>query len=516
MTDLTEDNRRADQPVWSTRTLAGAATLAVLVVLADLLFWPHEPGISVAIFFFALNVGIVALHRDKLRARATAILLVVAVLGCLPLVETLSPLGLLSALATSSLLALGISGKLPRFEDWFGAFTRFGVLAPVRLIDDGIRVLGEAGRQKLGGKVVRLGLVWVVPLLCAAVFVWLFTAANPIFEAGLRAIRLDQLLQLLNPWRVVLWGLVAMLAWPLLAPKLLAWTPLAEMQGPVRPRAESLVFGATAIRNSLIVFNALFAVQTAMDLLFLWGGLRLPEGMSHADYAHRGAYPLIVTAVLAGAFVLAAMRRNGPGRTSPLIRTLVYLWIGQNVWLVISSILRLKLYVEAYQLSELRIGSGIWMALVAVGLVLIVFKIVGDRSNKWLVMANTVALAVTLYGVSWLNFPAVISRYNVEHSREVTGEGLPLDFTYMGELGPEVIPALDVFLTTAVFASPETLKSFAIMRDNLADAVIFRDVSAHDYHVFSEDWQSWTWRSDRLRRYLTSQVFAPEPVDGMG
>ncbi len=65
-------------------------------------------------------------------------------------------------------------------------------------------------------------------------------------------------------------------------------------------------------------------MQTLSDLAFLWGGLRLPEGITHADYAHRGAYPLIVTALLAAVFVLAAMHRGGAGERSVLIRRLVY------------------------------------------------------------------------------------------------------------------------------------------------------------------------------------------------
>ena len=49
-------------------------------------------------------------------------------------------------------------------------------------------------------------------------------------------------------------------------------------------------------------------MQTGLDLAYLWGGLALPDGMSHAEYAHRGAYPLVVTALLAAGFVLIAMR----------------------------------------------------------------------------------------------------------------------------------------------------------------------------------------------------------------
>ena len=62
------------------------------------------------------------------------------------------------------------------------------------------------------------------------------------------------------------------------------------------------------------MFNALFAVQTVLDLTYLWGGVALPDGMTYATYAHRGAYPLIVTALLAAGFVLvddAAGQRHG-------------------------------------------------------------------------------------------------------------------------------------------------------------------------------------------------------------
>jgi hypothetical protein len=515
MTDITQETIAAEPPIWTRRTFAAGGLLIALIAVADVLFYQHVPGISLAIFSFATTLAILALHPDKLGQVRTAVLFVVAVVAALPLVDTPSPTGLLSAMGGVALLALGISGNLPKFEDWAGAFTRFSVLAPVRLLGDGIGLLGEAGGQKLGGRVVRGMLAWLVPVGFAAIFVVLFTAANPVVETWVRAIRLDKLIEFLNPVRVFMWGFVAITAWPVLVPRLLKWTPLARMQGPVAPRAESLVFGEAAIRNSLIVFNALFAVQTVMDLMFLWGGVRLPEGMSHAEYAHRGAYPLIATAILAGAFVLAAMRKGGPGERSQLIRTLVYVWIGQNVWLVISSLLRLKLYVEEFQLTELRIASAIWMGLVAVGLVLIVVKLVLGKSNKWLVMSNMAALSVTLWAVSWLDLPAVISRYNVEHSYEVTAEGLHLDFYYMGDLGPAAIPALDELLSKGVFADPETLKMYSLMRDNLADQVIYRSPPS-DIRLFEQDWQRWTWRQDRLRQYLLAHPFAPEPVDGMG
>ena len=131
---------------------------------------------------------------------------------------------------------------------------------------------------------------------------------------------------------------------------------------------------ATVLR-SLILFNLLFAVQTVLDIVYLWGNVALPADITYASYAHRGAYPLILTALLAAGFVLVAMRPGGPAEQSNVIRPLVYLWVAQNVMLVISSILRLDLYVQIYLLTTWRIAAFIWMLLVATGLLLIVARI---------------------------------------------------------------------------------------------------------------------------------------------
>lgn len=505
MTDQSLSSAPAEQaaadPIWTRRTGAAAVTLAVLVVLADLLFYPHEPGISFAIFFAALTAGVLALHPAARGDRGTLAFAAMALLAALPFVESANVLWFPFALGAASLLALRVSGQLGAFEDWAGSMVRFTVLAPLRLAGDAVRLLGEAGQQRIGGWLVRLLLVSIVPAVCAAIFLMLFLSANPVLEDLFNAIRLEALFRLLDPARVMVWVFIAVIAWPVLVPRMLRWAPAGAWQGPLQPRAESLVFGGTAIRNSLVAFNALFAVQTLMDLAFLWGGVRLPDGIGYASYAHRGAYPLIVTALLAAAFVLAAMRRNGPGERSVLIRALVYLWIAQNVWLVISSLLRLDLYVEVYSLTEMRIAAGVWMGLVAIGLVLIVVRIALGKSNKWLLASNLASLGLTLYTMSFVDIPATIAAYNVEHSAEMGQVGQPIDLAYMARLGPGVVPALDRFLADASEAPPDKLAAARELRDSLATAAMGS----------GGDWQSWTWRAERLHAYVQAHPLAPEP-----
>ncbi len=514
MTDLTATGvARSDvspyEPLWTRRTAMALGVLALLVALADVLFYPHEPGISLTLFLLALVAGVAALHWKRAGGRRALVLLACAVLAALPFAEYENIFWVPFAFGAASLYALEASGRLGRFEDWAGPVLRFAALSPMRAIADGVQLLGEAADRRIGGGFVRLALVWVVPVVCAGVFAFLFVAANPVLEDAFHAIRFELIFRLLDPLRVCIWGVAAAASWPVLSPRLMRWAGGAAWQGPVRPRPEGLLIGGTAMRNGLVAFNALFAVQTGMDLMYLWGGVRLPDGLSYADYAHRGAYPLIVTALLAAAFVLVAMRKNGPGERSAAIRTLVYVWIAQNIWLVVSSIFRLKLYVEAYGLSEMRIAAGVWMGLVAAGLVLIVAKIAFGRSNRWLVMANLAALMLTLWGVAFLNVPASIATFNVEHCYEVTGRNGELDEYYMGDLGPEAIPALDEFLRTARLADADKLKTISLLRDNMAEPLMRRETSGTGV-ALPVDWQSWTWRGERLRRYLEAQVFAPE------
>jgi hypothetical protein len=261
--------------------------------------------------------------------------------------------------------------------------------------------------------------------------------------------------------------------------------PVVEDQATASEFFELL--GAAAILRSLLLFNLVFAVQTALDLIYLWGNVELPAGITYASYAHRGAYALILTALLAGGFVLAAMRPGGPAGDVKVIRPLVYLFVAQNILLVASSILRLDLYVQIYLLTYWRVAALIWMLMVALGLVLIVARIALARPNSWLIRANLIALASVLYASSLTNFAAIIANYNVSHSREAAGKGVTIDMNYLLQLGPQALPAVDKALQ---LRAPDPF--LVARRDRLADEQARRMAS----------WRAWDFRSWRLQRYM--------------
>ncbi len=175
------------------------------------------------------------------------------------------------------------------------------------------------------------------------------------------------------------------------------------------------------------------------------GWAPMPAGMTMADYAHRGAYPLIATALLAALFVLVTLRPGSDTARMPTIRKLVLLWIGQNIILVASSMLRTVDYIEAYSLTWLRIAALIWMALVGFGLATICWRLLRNRSAAWLINMNMAAAGLLLAVVSFVDLSEIAAQWNVRHAREVGGRGVALDLCYLDGLGDSaLLPLLEL------------------------------------------------------------------------
>jgi hypothetical protein len=472
---------------------------------ADWLFYDQKIGISVALFFGALAV--LSLLTNSLHAgvRQSLFAAVVLLIGLAAVIEEFN---LLSASLCVLAVAVAVSSLTNPLMD--GLRERYGAVRYLLLIGP-FRIFADIARSSGFSLTLKSFTVWVVPLLLSCVFLLLFSSANPLIETWLNAIDLKAWLSRLSVLRLLFWSVTLCVVWPFIYLKWIRRPPPAPWANEAEPAVDeppSELFGAAAILRSLLLFNLLFAVQTALDVVYLWGGVALPDGLTYAAYAHRGAYPLIVTALLAAGFVLAAMRPGGPAERMPLIRTLVFLWVAQNVMLVVSSMLRLDLYVQIYSLTYWRIAALIWMLLVAAGLILIVARIAFDRSNAWLVQMNLAALALTACLCAFVNFPYIIATWNVDHSKDVSGAGLELDFNYLVCLGPQALPAIDRYLA----ARPNRYSPDQFRMTGQRDQLVMRQLAELD------SWRAWSFRGYRLRQYIVAAGLSPEgkPVGPKG
>jgi hypothetical protein len=462
---------------------ARLAVAAAGAALADWLFIGWDVGLSLALFLGVLGTVAVACNGIHAARHIQISMSAVFIAGLLALVEDVNILSVtLATLATALFVIIMTARETSSWQRNLFEAATVPVRGPFQLLADVTGALRHM-KQRTPGWLGWL-VAWIVPLGIFAIFLSLFASANPLIENLLKRINLRYLLEFFESWRLAFWIAIICAIWPLLHRRVRR-RPLRQAQpdlADVERSETDYLFGEKAMSRSLVLFNLLFAVQSVLDLTYLWGGVNLPGGMSHAEYAHRGAYPLIATALLAAVFVLIAMRPKGPAENSRLIRPLVLTWIAQNILLVISSIFRLDLYIAAFSLTYLRLAAFIWMALVAIGLVLILTQIVRRKSNAWLLSANAMALALVLYGCCLLNAPWLVATYNVGHCREVSGTGPHLDMAYLVSLGSaQILPPVEARMAQFPDIVPPLLSDrFLAYRDN------FRQ---------PENWRAWGFRT---------------------
>ncbi|MEH2491097.1 DUF4153 domain-containing protein [Bradyrhizobium sp. AZCC 2230] len=489
MTSLASTIAADIQPIRHSSIPAKVGLALALAALADWLFYGERIGLSLSLFAIAIAVVSVLFNHATLDLRRAWTSAAVLVAGLVPAVEELNPLSCL-ILVTALLMALLLATNPETTElvERARALRNFILLGPFRFFPDVLQVFNMSA-------FTRGIALWLLPAALGTVFVALFAAANPVIEQWVSLLNPKIILDYVSIPRLLFWTMMLALVWPFIHVRwrrkkvVTADVDDVPVPPPLQPLVSAEFLGPSTILRSLVLFNLLFAAQSILDGLYLWGHVALPDNMTYAAYAHRGAYPLIATALLAAAFVLVAMRPGGPAEKSTVIRPLVYLWVGQNVLLVASSILRLDLYVDIYMLTYWRIAAFIWMGLVALGLILIVARIALDRSNGWLVGANLIALTIVVYTCSLMNFDAFIADYNIAHSREVSGRGMPIDTRYLTQIGPQALPAIERMMQIR------------------ADRTL---VGCHDRLVESQHldmaWRAWGFRTWRLQRRLDAEA----------
>lgn len=477
-----------------TGTASRVFSCLFLVAAADILLYADEVGWTLG-YFGLLVLAFAVVHNPALIANRSGQVLAFAcaTLG-LALIESVNLLAFtLFCVALAALIGGAQASDLPSV--WLRKTGKavWNVIGWA-VVEDAMTLNRYQKRTATIGVLPGLVQGWLLPLVLSAVFLLLFASANPIVEHWLRGFDPSVIERLLTPLRMMFWFMIAVASWGTLrSARIRVASPGVRDKGPSAIAA--FLFSRRAVARSLALFNVLFLAQNLMDAGYLWAGVALPDGLTYAEYAHRGAYPLVLTALLAAAFVLIALRRGSALNEDGAIRSLIYLWLLQNMVLVISSIWRTDLYISEYSLTYLRLAALIWMGLVFAGLVFIVVKIVYGKSSHWLVGVNLAAAFAVLYAACFADMGRFIAEYNVDHCREVRGTGDSLDTGYLMRIGPSALPALYRLQSTLkADAKPvpfkvDTIRPLAVL--------LQRSVG---------NWRSWTFRDYRLARELASAM----------
>jgi hypothetical protein len=472
----------------------------LLVILADVLLF--ESGFGSVLGIFALAWGALSFSAQRSSWRKPASLIAFALAALFGGILTYDP-SFLGWVLFCTMLTLAV--LLPQIEAagdgwyWFKRLAFHAAGAPFAPLFDLNRLSRARRRPGKRTSIARLLPNLVLPLAGTAMFLGLFALANPIIAEFLDSIQLGSLTEN-DVVRAFFWGAIFILVWSTLRP----WRT-KHLFNQLVDSEPGRIPGVTvaSVTISLALFNLLFALQNGMDLIYIWGDVRLPEAFTLAEYAHRGAYPLIGTALLAGLFVLVTTHPKSEMAGNGLIRLLIILWIAQNLFLVASTVERTLLYIDSYSLTRLRIAALLWMGLVGIGLVLVTWRMLRGNGIAWLVNGNILAALAVLGACTYVDLGEIAARWNVRHAQEVGGEGVHLDLCYLNNLdGSALLPLSS--LEKRERLDPAFKQRVALVRQQVQKRV--------EGHQAAKG--GWNWRNAQrlaeLRRYGLKNLGIPK------
>ncbi len=464
----------------------------LLVLIADGLFYKQPIGWTLALYAGLLLAVLVGLNQNLLNTSTGKITAFVTVSLIFALIE--APQFLTTVLISLGIITLLI---LQKRKDLDCALLWLKDVGALLMQGFGqwykdVQKIKRVSKRKVHDK-IQLGYA-VIPVSLTLVFSFLFAQANPIITLALQTIDWELLSQFISFWRWLFWFLTAVVVWALLRPRFLLSTALKSGNS---INLDGWLNSQTLVL-SLVLFNGLFALQNGLDILFLWSGEILPNGLNYAEYAHGGSYPLLFTSLITAVYVLITFNEHQSHYQTALAKKLVFVWLAQNVFLQLSAINRLLHYIEVYSLTYLRIIALIGIALTAVGMMLIFARIYVSRSNGWLINSNALAIVATLYVSCFINMDSIIANYNVRHVLEVTGQGTGVDLPYLRSLGSESLPALRWFQANAKYSPSQTVQAGVLIAE-LENELVNDTIN----------WRAWTWRKQRqlaIKSIETRQV----------
>jgi hypothetical protein len=225
--------------------------------------------------------------------------------------------------------------------------------------------------------------------------------------------------------------------------------------------------GATECLVVLVTLDALFASFVVIQAAYLFGGLDTlaATGMTYADYARRGFFELLAAAFLVAGLILGFEALVSRRTRAYVIAAMVL--VGLTVVVLGSSLLRLRLYQDAYGWTELRFYVLAAIAWLAIGALATIAALATNRT-RWLL--HFMVIVSVLFGVGFNLIGPVrfIAEQNVARAVDPSlvppGGETGLDVYYLSSLGTDA----DIVMANALPQLPpaEAVEVSAALTDS--------------------------------------------------
>ncbi len=470
----------------------------LLAWLGDLLLWDVEPGLALAIYVAVLGAYTLCQEHVRKWSRRTWLFATLFAIACVQAAVEISPLNII---VLGGLLLLIFSARyFAQIDSWWGRCVEAALAigrAPARwpwlmkaVANSPTVLMGLP--QTYGERGLRLIQALAPAVLLSVIFAALLSAGNAVLRQmiatafdwlGTSLLGID--FSISHAVFLLVIGTLA-LAWVRPDRRVVAeriWSRTIPRWS--RPDVRLAFWQSAAV---LLMLNVLFFAANTTDAIYLWFNAVLPQGIAASAYVHHGVYTLIFAVLLSAAVLAGIFQQSTEVTNRRLLRVLAYAWIAQNIILIASVFLRLRLYVEAYQLTELRVYVACFIILVLVGFALLTWHVAMRTSFSWLLGANAIATFALFFLLQIPDTRAAIARFNVSQ-----WERQPyriLDLAYIQRLGPTAWPEF-----ARIAAAPHNAAFAARARDSL------KILAARESHrLASQNWRSIQLRGDSASR----------------
>jgi hypothetical protein len=339
----------------------------------------------------------------------------------------------------------------------------------------------ELHRGRLGKvRAAALGAAVALPLL--VVFGALFASADAVFHDVVTSMFAVDFGALLS--HTFLIGLCAVASAGYFRGALLRRAPAPE------PESAGFSVGIVPVATALGLVDLLFLLFVVIQLRYLFGGAGLvaaATGLTYAEYARRGFFELVTASALVLPLLTGAdwLVRNESPAQQRTFRHLAVLLLLLLAVVMTSALQRMRLYVGAFGLSEIRLYSTAFMLYLVAVCTWFGWTTLRGQRRRFAFGALVQGFAV-LGALHLINPDAVIVRTNLARPAAER----PFDGWYAASLSADAVPLL-------LDALPRL--------DARARCSVTSGLEAQRRRLERDDWRSWNFARARARRLLSEQ-----------
>jgi hypothetical protein len=463
------------------------------VIVYSFLFFQQTAGINFLLFTLMLTAFLVIKDFTILFHKEWIVTAIGSMLSACCIVYTNSLLAIISNIISLSLMA-GYSMNKNSSLIFSGLYSLYSYLSAVPFMF--IDLAQNRKNRQTEDKIYVKFFIILVPLIIATIFFFMYRGASPAFNEFAEKINIDfltwELVRFTISGFILLYGFFYHRKISYLFHKdMLSSDQLTIAEAD--PKSLLLKFLSEANENLsgvvlLALLNILLMVVNIVDVNYIYM-MEIPKELSYSQFVHQGTGMLITSIVSAILIILYYFRgtqnfyeKNGT------LKFLVYLWILQNLILILSTAARNQMYIGEYGLTYKRIGVYVYLLLSFIGLVTTLIKIITVKSNWFLFRKNAWAAYIVLVLSCLINWDMFITVYNIEYSKRIDRE-------YLMELTPASLPYLwkysDQLYNSNVNKVITQTKEFQLEWENA-------------------NWQSWSY--EKYRIYSALEKFKEEPT----